>query len=306
MTDALAAAVADAVRDLFAAGEVWRAVELGERGLHALAAAPGPSPSKIDAALVVGRISAVANFQGDNSFARTIAIGAAAAEEARRLGDPLREAAAHDVAGLAHYYADMMWLTETYVEASSLFDKARWLLEPDRPGLAAVIFHQGLIEERLSRLDAADSLFRRAADLAEGMGEELTLSYAVRHLAFGHQRRGDLALALAEAARSLSLRRHLRLRPYLPLTLVAVADIRLARGERVEAGRLYAEALSEARAMRLPCGEIFALLSEAAVARDDSAMVKARELAAAAGVIAGRVGYPRWVKAIERFEAGLS
>ncbi len=62
MTDALAAAVADAARSLFAAGDLWRAVELGERGLHVLAAAPRSSPAQVDAALAVGRISAVANF----------------------------------------------------------------------------------------------------------------------------------------------------------------------------------------------------------------------------------------------------
>ena len=242
--DALAGALADAVRGLFAAGDLRGAVELGERGLHALYTVPRSSTSRIDAALAVGRISAVANFQGDNGFARTIAIGAAAAEEARRLGDTEREAAAHDVAGLAHYYADMMWLTETYVEASSLFERARLLLEHGRSGLAAVIFHQGLVEERLGRLDAAEPLFRRAADLAEAAGEELTLSYAVRHLAFGHQRRGDLDRALAEAERSLSLRQRLGLRPYLPLSRLAVADVRLARGERVEAMALHADALA--------------------------------------------------------------
>ncbi len=218
----------------------------------------------------------------------------------------MREAAAHDVAGLAHYYADMMWLTETYTEASALFEKARLLLEPHRSGLAAVIFHQGLVEERLGRLDAAEPLFRRAGDLAGAAGEELTLSYAVRHLAFGHQRRGNLDQALAEAERSLSLRRHLGLRPYLPLTLLAVADIRLARRERAEAIALYATALAEARAMRLPCGEVFALLSEAAVAKGDGDRGQARRLAEEAGAIAHRIGYPRWIKVIERFEAGLS
>jgi tetratricopeptide (TPR) repeat protein len=168
--NALATALADAAWSMFASGDLWRAVELGERGLHALGVVPRWSPARIDAELVLGRISAVANFQGDGGFgdggfARTMAIGASAAEQARRLGDSQREAAAY------------------------------------------------------------------------------------------HQRRGALDQALAQAEHSLAIRRRLGLRPYLPLALLAIADIRRAKGERAEAVSLCAEALAEARSMRLPCGE---------------------------------------------------
>jgi hypothetical protein len=60
--NSLAVAVAKAAWSMFAAGNLWNAVELGERGLHALDVVPSPSPERIDAELVIGRISAVANF----------------------------------------------------------------------------------------------------------------------------------------------------------------------------------------------------------------------------------------------------
>jgi len=309
--NALAVAVADAAWSMFAAGNLWNAVELGERGLHALDAVPSQSPERIDAELIIGRISAVANFQGDGGFGdggfnRTIAIGEDAADEARKLGDVEREAAAYDVAGLAHYYADMMWLTETYDEASGFFERARRLLEPDRRGLASVLFHQGLVEERLGRFEAAEPLFQRSAALAEAAGEELTLSYAVRHLAFGHRRRGDLDRALADAELSLAIRRRLGLRPYLPLTLLAVADIRRARGERGQADALLAEALEEARAMRLPCGEVFALLGQVTAARDTGNREQARAFLEEAAGVARQIGYLRWIKAVEEVRSSIA
>ncbi|MBM3546015.1 MAG: hypothetical protein FJX54_03610 [Alphaproteobacteria bacterium] len=307
----LAVAVADAAWSMFAAGYLWNAVELGERGLHALDVVPSWSAERIDAELVIGRISAVANFQGDGGFGdggfnRTIAIGEDAADEARKLGDVEREAAAYDVAGLAHYYADMMWLTETYDEASGFFERARRLLEPDGRGLASVLLHQGLVEERLGRFEVAEPLFLRSAALAEAAGEELTLSYAVRHLAFGHQRRRDFDKALVDAERSLDIRRRLGLRPYLPLTLLAVADIRRAKGERDRADTLCAEALDEARAMRLPCGEVFALLSLASAARDRGSRERARDLIEEAAGVARQIGYLRWIKAVEGLRGALA
>lgn len=309
--NSLAIAVAQAAWSMFAAGNLRGAVELGERGLHALDVERSWSSERIDAALVIGRISAVANFQGDGGFGdggfnRTIAIGEEAADEARKLDDVEREAAAYDVAGLAHYYADMMWLTETYEGASGYFERARRLLEPDRPGLASVLLHQGLVEERLGRFEAAEPLFLRSAELAEAAGEELTLSYAVRHLAFGHQRRGDLGRALADAERSLAIRRRLGLRPYLPLTLLAVADIRRARGERGEADALCAEALAEARAMHLSCGEVFALLSQATAARVAGNRDQARGLLEEAAGVARRIGYLRWIKAVESAQSSFA
>jgi hypothetical protein len=51
--------------------------------------------------------------------------------------------------------------------------------------------------------------------------------------------------------------------------------------------------------MRLPCGEVFALLSQATAARDAGDRERARDRLEEAAGVARQIGYLRWIKAVE-------
>jgi tetratricopeptide (TPR) repeat protein len=98
--------------------------------------------------------------------------------------------------------------------------------------------------------DAATALpfLERAARLAEGVGDRLTLSYALRHLAFAAHEAGDLDTAWERMSESTRLRRELDFRPGLAANLSALAFLALDRGRPEEAKALVEEATGIAEA----------------------------------------------------------
>ncbi|GIF76675.1 tetratricopeptide repeat protein [Asanoa siamensis] len=72
-------------------------------------------------------------------------------------------------------------------------------------------------------MDTTEPMFARARDLAEAAGDDLTRSYALRHLAFAAQHAGRVAEAHAALAESTRLRRDLGFTAGVAANLVAEA-----------------------------------------------------------------------------------
>jgi tetratricopeptide (TPR) repeat protein len=96
--------------------------------------------------------------------------------------------------------------------------------------------------------DAAVPALRRAVDLASAAGDGLTLSYALRHLAFAASAQGDASQAWQLMQESTDLRRQLGFWPGVAANMVALAYLAAESGRREDAGVLLDEAAALAAA----------------------------------------------------------
>jgi tetratricopeptide (TPR) repeat protein len=85
-------------------------------------------------------------------------------------------------------------------------------------------------------------LLERSLELATAAGDDLTRSYALRHLGIAQHRAGRLEAARARLEESVELRRALGFRPGVAANLVGLAYIASAQGRRSDALALLAEA----------------------------------------------------------------
>jgi len=97
---------------------------------------------------------------------------------------------------------------------------------------------------------AALPSLRRAHALATHAGDELTLSYVVRHLAFADIAAGRTDSARAHLEESLRLRRKIDFTPGVAAAVLALAWFAAENGTRDEARNL----LAEARSVAVTCG----------------------------------------------------
>ncbi|MBM7789121.1 tetratricopeptide repeat protein [Tenggerimyces flavus] len=127
----------------------------------------------------------------------------------------------------------------------ALFDRALALYEAldDTRGAAEAQFWVGCYHQVI-RGDQTDTepMFARARDLAEASGDELTRSYALRHLAFVAQHAGRAADARAALAESTNLRREIGFTAGVAANLVAEAYLAAEDGRTSDAGALLDEA----------------------------------------------------------------
>jgi len=124
---------------------------------------------------------------------------------------------------------------------------------PD-PGRAAwVTFFGGVIADNLLTDPAtARERYTLAQETAESIGDELLVSYTLRHLGDHAHTAGDLSAARAAWERSTSLRERLGFVPGTVAQRLTLADLALAEGDGPGAAALAADVSRAARAMGLP------------------------------------------------------
>jgi tetratricopeptide (TPR) repeat protein len=113
----------------------------------------------------------------------------------------------------------------------------------DRAIEAQALLWVGVVHQVL-RGDQPTSLqyFERSYQLARELGDVITMSYAVRHLAIADQEAGRLELAWARLEESAELRRSAGFRPGLAAALVNLGEIAAEQGRPGKARELLAEA----------------------------------------------------------------
>jgi tetratricopeptide (TPR) repeat protein len=101
------------------------------------------------------------------------------------------------------------------------------------------IFHQVVLDDG----DAGLPFFERSVQAASRAGDQMTVSYALRHLGFADLEAGRLDSAWDRFEESTRLRREAGFLPGVAANLVGLAEIAVAKGEREEAARLLDEAI---------------------------------------------------------------
>jgi hypothetical protein len=96
--------------------------------------------------------------------------------------------------------------------------------------------------------DTANPCFERSSELASEVGDKLTMSYAVRHLAIAEHRAGRLDAARERLEESVRLRRELGFLSGVAANQVGLAYIAAAQNRRDDALALLDEAGTNARA----------------------------------------------------------
>ncbi|MET8253177.1 tetratricopeptide repeat protein, partial [Micromonospora sp. NPDC005197] len=113
----------------------------------------------------------------------------------------------------------------------------------DAHGEGESLFWVGTVHQVIRQDQAtADPAFARARELATEAGDELTLSYVLRHLCFGEQAAGRVDAARELLAESTRLRRELSFTPGVAANLIGLADLAATDGDRDAARELLDEA----------------------------------------------------------------
>lgn len=218
-------------------------------------------------ALAYGRHLAQAAFQTNDGYDQAEATLLAARQQASGQGDARAAADAQDLRGLARYYQALHDGQGSYDDARALFASALREREQsgDGCGIAASLFHLGLIAERESETPggtaAARDWYERAHQAATEHDCTLVLSYTLRHLAGLAAAQGDLDTALAGFEHSLRLREELDELVLLPLAHLAVSETLSARGDQQGAAEHAVRALELAREQEAPLSLAYALLA---------------------------------------------
>ena len=122
----------------------------------------------------------------------------------------------------------------------------------DEPGVAESLFHVGLVHQ-VVRGDhgTARPLFEQSYRLAT---DDITASYALRHIAFCDDDAGDAASAERRHGEALELRRRADWQAGIAAQLAALAELRARRGDREGAAELAREARASLVGLaRRPC-----------------------------------------------------
>jgi hypothetical protein len=116
---------------------------------------------------------------------------------------------------------DLAVLDRLAARAVALRDRA-----PDRARQARAAFYAGLIADNLRGDAVAGREFFEQARLAgEDAGDDLIVSYALRHLAFGLAQSGDVAQAKLMNERSMELRQQVGCVPHVLAQQLALAEL---------------------------------------------------------------------------------
>ncbi|MEH0845281.1 tetratricopeptide repeat protein [Micromonospora sp. CPCC 205711] len=133
----------------------------------------------------------------------------------------------------------------------ALFERAAELYRRlgDERGEAEALFWIGCVHQLIRKDErAAAPAFARARDLATRVGDRLTLSYVLRHLAFAEHAAGQLDAARERMEESTRLRREIGFGPGVAANLVALAFLAMDGGRRDDAAALVDEAAAVAEA----------------------------------------------------------
>jgi tetratricopeptide (TPR) repeat protein len=125
-----------------------------------------------------------------------------------------------------------------------LFERALELRAPDDArGLAESHFHVGLVHQ-VVRDDGprSEPFFEESYRLAGEAGDDVMRSYAVRHLGWTRQERGDVEGARASFEESLRLRERAGFLPGVGAAALALAELEAEQGRPERARELLAQA----------------------------------------------------------------
>ena len=126
----------------------------------------------------------------------------------------------------------------SFARAAQLFQKLG-----DRRGEGDALFWIGCFHQVVRQDNAAAvPLLERSRDLALQVGDQLTLSYALRHLGIAEHTAGRLDLARHLLEESVRLRREIGFMPGVAANLVGLAYIAAGEGRRDEALAMLEEA----------------------------------------------------------------
>lgn len=101
----------------------------------------------------------------------------------------------------------------------------------DPRGVAESLFHVGLVYDVIRRdYDRARDYHQRAYDIALEAGDQVTASYAIRHLGFAHLHADEVDRAEAALADSLRLREEAGFVPGIAFALMALAHVSRRKG----------------------------------------------------------------------------
>ena len=126
----------------------------------------------------------------------------------------------------------------------ALFERGLELREPDDArGVAESLFHVGLVHQ-VVREDGPTSepFFEGSYRLAGEAGDDVLRSYAIRHLGWARQERGDVEGARAAFEESLDLRERAGFLPGVGAAALALADFEAEQGRPERARELLARA----------------------------------------------------------------
>jgi len=129
----------------------------------------------------------------------------------------------------------------------------------DARGEAEALFWAGTYHQVVcDDSDAALPQLRRARDLAATAGDQLTLSYAVRHLAFADMAAGRLDSARQQLEESVRLRREIGFLPGVAAGLLTLAQLAAQGGDADRARALFGRGRLDCRRnwrARRPAGD---------------------------------------------------
>jgi tetratricopeptide (TPR) repeat protein len=127
----------------------------------------------------------------------------------------------------------------------TLFERSAELFHQagDARGEGEALFWMGTVHQ-VVRGDGGTALplFEKSYRLAESVDDKLTLSYAVRHLGFGHQAEGRFGEARECFEESVRLREQIGFLPGVAAGKLALAELAEQSGDHAAAKELVAEA----------------------------------------------------------------
>ncbi|MGC4749097.1 tetratricopeptide repeat protein [Micromonospora sp. DT201] len=127
----------------------------------------------------------------------------------------------------------------------ALFERAAGLYRElgDARGEGEALFWVGTVHQVIRQdQEIAGPAFARARELATATGDELTLSYVLRHLCFAEQAAGRVDAARELLTESTRLRRKLSFVPGVAANLIGLAHLAASDGDREAARELLDEA----------------------------------------------------------------
>jgi tetratricopeptide (TPR) repeat protein len=184
-------------------------------------------------------------FGGARDEARTEAVLSQLETLAREGEDDALLAASLDLRGRALHARFLADRSAGEPEGElELFERALELRPPDDArGLAASHFHVGLVHQ-VVRDDGerSEPFFEESYRLAAASGDEVMRSYAVRHLGWTRQERGDVEGARASFEESLRLRERAGFLPGVGAAALALAEFEAEQGRPKRARELLSQA----------------------------------------------------------------
>lgn len=211
-------------------------------------------------------------------------------------------ARADDLAGLAHYYAQLGQGNADYSAAESLLNKvAEYDVQLPAEWESEWHFHRGLIYQNTNRIDESRTQFQRSYDIAQENDFKEVQSFAVRHLGFIQQyQEQNLDAARLSFEESAKLREDIGLKIYLPFSYQTLGSLCLLQEDYDAAARYLDRAQKSAVELNNQRALTLILLSFADLYQQQNFIEQARQSYLDAKSTAESIGFDRAITHIEQ------